>query len=187
MDMCGGHHHDDAERRQWQDPEAILARLGLAAGDVFMDIGCGGGFFSLPAARIVGPTGKVYALDVSAEPVAGLRERAASEGLANIETVVAPAEKTVLCEACADIIFFGIDLHDFGYPGLVLANALTMLKPGGRVVDLDWKVVETPFGPPMNIRFSEEKARGLLEEAGLRVESVEDLPPWFYLITARRA
>ncbi len=179
------HAHDWDERREWQDPEAILASVGLKPGDVFADLGCGDGFFAVPAARIVGETGRVLALDISLEPVKMLRERAEREGLTNIETTIGPAEKTLICEACADFVFFGIDLHDFAYPNLVLKNAHTMLKPDGRLVDVDWKKIETPFGPPLNIRFDEDKAAGLITEAGFTILETRQLLPWHYMILAK--
>ncbi len=181
------HARDWEERRQWQNPEAILADIGLQPGQVFADLGCGDGFFAVPAARMVGEAGRVIALDISREPVEMLRERAEREGLGNIELTVAPAEKTVLCEACCDFIFFGIDLHDFAYPKLVLKNARIMIKPDGRLVDVDWKKVETPMGPPLSIRFDEDKAAGLMVEAGFEILEARQLPPWHYLIIAKPA
>ena len=68
--MAGGGSHMDynhAERLLWQDAPAILSQIGLRPGDTLADIGSGDGYFSIPAARMVGKTGKVYALDVSAE------------------------------------------------------------------------------------------------------------------------
>ena len=50
---------DDHERRKWQNPEAILSSIGLRPGFTLIDIGCGSGFFALPAAKIVGKKGKV--------------------------------------------------------------------------------------------------------------------------------
>ena len=107
---------DDPERRQWQDPEKILTSLGVAPGMVFIDVGCGDGYFAIPAARRVGPEGKVYAVDSDAAAIQRLREQAAREGLGNIFSEVREAEETVICEGCADYVFFGIDLHDFRDP-----------------------------------------------------------------------
>ncbi len=129
-------------------------------------------------------SGKVYALDISLEPVNMLRERAEREGLTNIELTVGPAEKTLLCDACADVVFFGIDLHDFAYPNLVLKNARVMIKSGGRLADVDWKKIETPMGPPLNIRFDEVKAAALIHEAGFDILETRQLPPWHYMIIA---
>ena len=65
---------DDPERRQWQDPEKILTSIGVAPGMVFIDIGCGHGYFALPAARrVVCLKGKVYAVDSDAAAIDRLR------------------------------------------------------------------------------------------------------------------
>jgi ubiquinone/menaquinone biosynthesis C-methylase UbiE len=175
---------DDPERRRWQDPEKILSLIGLREGMVFADVGCGEGYFAIPAARLVGPRGKVFAGDINAEAVERLRERAAVEGLGNIIPLAGKAEETVFCDGCADIVFFGNDLHDFRDPGTVIRNAARMIRPGGRVADLDWKDEPMDIGPPPGIRLSVEKAAGLIESAGLRVLSVQDAGPYHYLIIA---
>ena len=175
----------DHERRKWQNPEAILASIGLRPGFTFMDIGCGGGFFALPAARIVGNKGKVYGLDIDAKSIASLNSEATKEGLKNLYPTVGRAEESILCHQCADIVFFGIVLHDFEDPLKVLENARKMLGPEGRLVNLDWKKAPTPIGPPVPIRFSEEKAIKLIEAAGFREITLSDAGPYHYIIIAR--
>ncbi len=69
-------YHDEAERRQWQEPEPILKAIGMGPGKKIADIGCGSGFFTLPAARMAGKDGAVYGVDSDAECAAG----AAREG-----------------------------------------------------------------------------------------------------------
>ena len=175
---------DEKERRKWQNPEAILAIIGLKAGLTFIDVGCGEGFFAIPAARIVGRGGKVYALDLDEDAITELKKKATREGLRNIDAVVGGAEDTIICEACADIVFFGIVLHDFNVPAKVLANVKVMLKPAGRLVDLDWKKEPTAFGPPLQIRFSEDQASKLIREAGFAVEQPKQAGPYHYIIIA---
>jgi ubiquinone/menaquinone biosynthesis C-methylase UbiE len=187
--MTHHHHHgfrpfDDPERRKWQDPEAILSKIGVKSGTVFADIGCGGGFFALPAARMVGEKGKVYGLDTSAAAIASLKGQAAREGLKNLHLTMGEAEKTVVCRHCADIVFIGIALHDFQDPSRVLANMRNVIKPTGRLVDLDWKK-EPSFGPPRGIRFDEATASRLIEAAGFIIESIQDSGNFHYLIVAR--
>ncbi len=113
---------DNPERRQWQDPEQILSSIGTESGMVFIDLGCGDGYFALPAARKVGPLGKVYAGDIDSSAIERLRAQAEKEGLDNIFTDVKAAEKTIVCEGCADIVFFGINLHDFEDPAAVTSG-----------------------------------------------------------------
>ncbi|HEX7475541.1 MAG TPA: class I SAM-dependent methyltransferase [Dehalococcoidales bacterium] len=180
------HFFDETERRKWQNPEAILSANGLKTGMVFMDIGCGEGFFTLAAAGIVGSAGKVYGIDIDEQAIAEVRRKVGLIKASNLELIVSPAEKALPCRACADMIFFGIVLHDFDDPAKVLKNAHQMLKPTGKLVNLDWKKkAGTPFGPPVSKRFDEATATGLIESAGFKVLSTQDSGSFNYIVTAR--
>ena len=183
MGCHGGFSLDEATRRSWYNPEAILQDL--HAGMVFMDIGCGDGFFSILAAKKVGSNGKVYAVDTDASAIERLKQKAKAEGLKNITAKAGKAEDAVFCTQCADFVFYSMDLHDFADPAKVLQNAKQMMKPNGRLIDLDWKKIDMPFGPPVSIRFSEEKATGLMRSAGFTVADVRDAGPYHYVITAK--
>jgi ubiquinone/menaquinone biosynthesis C-methylase UbiE len=175
----------DHERRKWQNPEAILAVIGLKPGFTFIDVGCGGGFFTLPAARMVGRRGKVYGLDVDNRSITSLKELASKEGLKNLNLTVGQAEESVICEQYADIVFFGIALHDFQDPARVLENARRMVKSAGKLVNLDWKKEPMDLGPPLKIRISEDMAVRLIQTAGFTVETVKDSGPYHYLVVAK--
>jgi ubiquinone/menaquinone biosynthesis C-methylase UbiE len=177
--------HDEGERRKWQNPEAILLNVGLKSGLTFVDVGCGYGFFALPAARIVGDHGKVYGLDIDKEAISWLRKKAAEEGLRNVVLRVGAAEETVFCEACADIVFYGIVFHDFDNPGKVLANSKKMLKPNGHLIDLDWRKEPMDLGPRLRIRLSEDEAVGLMEQAGFKVKAKKESGSFHYIIIAK--
>jgi ubiquinone/menaquinone biosynthesis C-methylase UbiE len=182
------HHHlpaDDSARRKWQNPEAILQKIGLQPGQVFADIGCGEGFFAIPAAKIVGLKGKVYCLDADAHSINKLQETAALKGLTNIDCKAGKAEENIFCRSCVDVAFLGIVLHDFDDPARVLANIKKMLKPGGRLANLDWKKETLPLGPPLWKKFSEKKAARLVLSAGLAITEVTDCGRYHYLILAK--
>jgi ubiquinone/menaquinone biosynthesis C-methylase UbiE len=183
--MSGHHHLGEGMIRQWLHPKLNLEHIGLRSEMVFMDIGCGYGFFTIPAAQIVGEQGKVYAVDVSASAINRLKREAAKKGLKNVTAKVGAAEETVFCEACADIVFYSIVLHDFRDPAKVLQNARQMLKTSGTLVNLDWKKKPLPIGPPMRIKFSEEQASNLIKQAGFTIESIKDLGRNFYIVTAK--
>ncbi len=176
---------DETDRRKTMDPDAILNMVGLKPGMRIVDVGCGQGYFSLPAARIVGPKGRVYGIDIDEEALGVLGRKAADMGL-KIETITGEGENTVACEACADVVFFGICLHDFQDPEKVLAKARGMLKPGGKLADLDWRKEPMEGGPPLEKRFSEEKAVKLIRDARFDIESVADISGRYYLILAKR-
>ena len=179
-----GHEHDPTERLTWQDRDQILGSIGVGEGETFVDIGCGDGFFALPAAVLVGPTGVVYGIDIDEGRLTRLSVQAREQGIWNIRLVRGEAEETVPCEGCADIVFFGTCLHDFVDPVTVLQNARLMLKPGGVLVDLDWKKEEMPIGPPLRIRFSEQEAAALITGAGFLVRDIVPSGPYCYLLTA---
>jgi predicted methyltransferase len=116
------HYSNEEERHKWQDPEAILTEIGLKAGMTFLDIGCGDGFFALPAAEMVGQNGKIFA---------GFNgwnkrlDRGPGEGSNNITLHTARAEEDS-CQNCADMVF--ARLHDFD-DAQRYCNAHWMLKP----------------------------------------------------------
>ncbi len=178
-------HANDLERRKWQNPEVILADIDVKAGLTFIDVGCGGGFFALPAARMVGQSGRVYGLDADANYIRELRELADKEDLNNLELTVGRAEDEVLCRSCADIIFFGTVLHDFDDPTKVLENAKKMLSGTGQLVNLDWKKVPMKLGPPLEKRFSEERATRLIVSAGFTIVTIKDIGSYHYMVIAK--
>ena len=184
MEYFGGVLRDEQERRKWQNPENILSEMGLQPGMTFMDIGCGQGFFTIPAAKIVGDSGKIYASDINPKNINALREKLTTVGLTNVILAVGKAEDLILCNECADFIFFGIVLHDFENPSKVLANAHSMLKKTGKLVDLDWKKEPSEFGPPLHIRFGEEKAIQLIESSSFRVQLTKKSGLYHYMIVA---
>jgi ubiquinone/menaquinone biosynthesis C-methylase UbiE len=184
LEHFGGILRDEQERRKWQNPENVLAEIGLKPGITFADIGCGQGFFTIPAAKIVGKSGKVYASDISKINIQKLREKVDAAGLTNVIMETGKAEDLILCNACADIVFFGIVLHDFENPSKVLTNAHSMLKKTGKLIDLDWKQEPMEFGPPLHIRFGEEKVKQLLETSGFKVLLTKKSGLYHYIIVA---
>jgi len=183
MACHGGFALDEATRRSWYSPEAILRDLRVEM--VFMDVGSGDGFFSVLAAKKVGEKGKVYALDSDASAIESLNRKVQIEGLRNVVGKIGLAEETVFCNGCADFVFFSMVLHDFADPAKVLQNARVMIKQNGRLVDLDWKKRQMPFGPPFKIRFSEDYASSLIRDEGFQVADVRSAGKYHYVITAQ--
>lgn len=175
---------DNPERRKRQNPEAILADIGLRPGLTFIDIGCGGGFFTLPAARVVRGSGKVYGIDINPHYINALGELATKENLNNLRLTVGKAEEVIICESCADIVFLGVVLHDFKDAARVLQNANKMLKSTGRLVNLDWKKEPMDLGPRLQKRFSVDEAVHLIKTAGFKVVSTKEVGPYHYMIVA---
>ncbi len=172
-------------REREENPHEILRSVGLRASMTLADVGCGNGFFSIPAAEIVTESGRVLCVDISREAMDELEAEARRRGLGNVTTKVGRGEDTVFCTGCVDLVFYGIVLHDFQDPLRVLSNAKRMLNPDGHVVNLDWKKVPMDFGPPHQIRFDVEEASSLLGGAGFEVDEVREEGDYHYLIIAR--
>ena len=175
--------YDASVRRKLQNPEQILQSIGLRDGMCFVDIGCNDGFFTLPAARLVGEKGKIVAIDIDAEALQRLQEKLSKEKINNTEIIQQPAEDVVACQHCADIIFFGTVLHDFNDPLQVLRNSKLMLKPDGIIYDYDWIKQDSPLGPPLAKRFSQDYAEQIVGQAGLKVAESTLIDDHFYAMT----
>jgi ubiquinone/menaquinone biosynthesis C-methylase UbiE len=184
--LNSGHDHyfkaDNAERREWQNPESILAGINLKPGLIFIDVGCGGGFFSLPATKIVGKSGKVYGIDINSDYINELKEIAINENISNIELIIGKAEEIIVCNGCADIVFIGMALHDFEDASRVIGNAYSMLRPGGRLFNLDWKKEEMEKGPSFQKRFSQNYVVELLKKANFIIEMIKPSGCYHYLV-----
>ncbi len=175
---------DSPERGRTQDPATVVRHAGLRAGQTVVEVGAGTGYFALPAARAVGPGGRVFAVDISEELVRLLKERANAEHLGWLRAVQSTEERIPLPTGAADVVLLANVLHDI--PASTLQEAIRLLRPGGRLVNVDWGPGPTPHGPPASVRISPAAARRLLGEHGLR--TIEEWPfgPWHYGLTLIR-
>ncbi len=172
------------ERRMWQDPTHILLRLGLKPKHRFLDVASGPGFFAVEASRIVGGDGYVYCVDANPKAADMCSRRLADMGYRNYIVVSEAVERARLPNGHFDVALVANVLHDFEDPLLVLRKVHHALVPKGVLGVVDWKKAETPFGPPVAIRLSEEQSRTLVERAGFRVAEVDDSYAYHYLIKA---
>jgi ubiquinone/menaquinone biosynthesis C-methylase UbiE len=124
---------DNPLRRLIHDPQCILAGL-VQAGQAVADIGCGMGYFTIPLAQMVGEQGRVLAVDLQAEMLAGLKRRAARAGvLERITLLKTPAERLELPEQVDFALAFWM-VHETPDTGRFLGQMLKLLKPGGKLL-----------------------------------------------------
>lgn len=176
---------DRPERRLTEDPEALWDRVAPEAGSVVAEVGAGTGFYALEAARRVGPRGTVFAIDVSTDLVELLTERRRLFALPQLSPVRSTPESIPLSSAVADVVLFGNVLHDL--PETTVAEAVRLLGPRGRLVNLDWRPGAGPVGPPEAIRLSAETADRRLASHRLVPVDRWDPGPWHYAAIYRRA
>ena len=173
------------ERGESEDPVALWERVGLSAGATVVDVGAGTGYYAIPAARRVGPRGQVVAVDLSPELVAYLGERARAEQLPQLRAVQCSVDRIPLPDAMADWVLLSNVLHDL--PDSTVREAARVLRPGGVLVNLDWAVRESPGGPPLEVRLTEEAAARRLRSVGLELEGSGPFGPYHYVQRWRSA
>ncbi len=175
------------ERREWQDPEAILQRAGVAEGMTVVDLGCGPGFFSLPMASIVGASGRVYAVDSSPTMLRHLRRAIKVAGVSRgpIRIVEADVSRTGIPAGTVDVALFANVLHDIDDKRSFLEEVRRICRKGAAVVDVDWKKSRTESGPPHRIRLSASEAKTILSENGFRVVRPFEAGPFHYGLLLR--
>jgi ubiquinone/menaquinone biosynthesis C-methylase UbiE len=129
-----------AERMMMAQPTTLLSAAGVAPGSVVVDAGCGPGFFTIPAAHLVGARGHVYAVDVEPQMLEVIEERAEAEKLDHVTAVLATPGHIPLPDACASVVLCSLVLHDLDGPGRArMAGELARLCAlGGAVLVIEW-------------------------------------------------
>jgi ubiquinone/menaquinone biosynthesis C-methylase UbiE len=123
--------HEDLYR-VFRDPYRALKSAGLASGQNVLEVGCGPGFFTVPAARMVGAQGTVHALDINPLALERVRQKVEREGVTNnVSTTLADAGQTGLPGESFDLIFvFGLG-HVVGGADRMMAELRRLLRPEG--------------------------------------------------------
>lgn len=163
----------DPTRRLIADPVQMVREMGVKPGLRVGDFGCGPGFFTPALLEVVGPAGRVVAVDDEPAMLELLRERL-PQPAPRVQILAADVRATGLPAAALDGVFFAFTLHEVESL-LALREAWRVLTPGGVVLALEWGTAPCPergdgrpAGPPMDHRLSVEKLAGLMEEVGFR-------------------
>ena len=117
--------------------DAVIEKLGLEPGDLVADIGSGGGAFSVPMARAIGPGGMLYAVDIDQEMLDFVSARAEKEGVGNITAVLGEYDDPKLPVKNVDVAFFHRVLHMIEHRQAYINAVAKYLKPDGRIVIID--------------------------------------------------
>lgn len=166
------------ERIQALDIIGSLIRAHLSAEDIVCDYGAGTGVFTVEAAKMTEST--VYALDIDKEMIQVINDKAKREGLNNIITSQVEADCINLPETSVDLFILVTVLHEILDVPSFIKTVKRVLKPKGRVLLIDFKKVESDFGPSFDDRISAyQAARHFLRE-GIELELQYDLSDDLY-------
>jgi arsenite methyltransferase len=173
---------DDPARDAWQRPDEVLRALELTPALTVADVGAGTGYFAVRLARVV-TAGQVMATDIEPDMVRFLSERARREGLTNLRPVLGTHTATGLAAASVDRILIVDVWHHLGDRRAYARDLAAALRPGGRVVVVDY-LPTAQRGPPAAIRIAPDEIIAVLERAGLTARLSPIALPDQYIVEA---
>jgi len=173
---------EDPSRAEWQKPDEVLRVLAPRRGQVVCDIGAGPGYFTFPVARAVGDAGHVYAVDVEPRILEALRKRLRKSRLRNVTPVLALEDDPLVPTASCDLILVVDTYHHFPDGPAYLRRLARSLRPGGRLVNIDFHKRELPVGPPPEHKLTREEFLAQADAAGLALAFEHTFLPYQYFL-----
>ena len=145
------------ERERQERTDLLIAGLRLSEDFVVADIGAGTGYFTFPVAQRV-PRGKVFAVDIQPEMLARLARRKGLENVANVETVLGEEDDPKLPDNEIDLAFIVDAYHEFSHPWEMKRSLMRALKPGGRIVLVEYRAEDPDVLIKPHHKMSESQA-----------------------------
>lgn len=176
---------ESSERDAWQKPDDVVQALGLKPGQVACDIGAGPGYFALRLSRAVTDAGGVFAVDVEPRILAVLRDRLQQTGVRNVTPVLALPQDPLLPPASCDVILIVDTFHHFPDGPAYLRRLVRSLRPGGRVVNIDFHKKDLPVGPAVGHKVAREDFLKQAEAAGLTLAEEKTFLPYQYFLVLK--
>jgi precorrin-6B methylase 2 len=174
------------ERVQEERPDLLLAELNLKPGMVVADIGAGTGYHSRRMSSVVGPGGKVYAVDVQPQMVQFLSKLSREKEFANVKPILSTVDDVRLPPASVDLAIMVDVYHELEFPFEVMASILKSLKPGGRVVFVEYRA-EDPNVPIKTLhKMSEAQIKREAAVHALEWERTASGLPWQHVVVFRK-
>ncbi len=163
--MTREHPHRGKSSEQHINKDVVLSALAIHPRQTILDAGCGNGYMSLAFAERLTSQGKVVAVDPDAESIENLKKKI---GTLPIEAMAADITRPLAIDALSlDMIYLSTVLHGFSKDQIngFQREVLRLLKPGGRLAIVEIKKEKTPFGPPVEMRFSPEELKNTIHLA----------------------
>jgi ubiquinone/menaquinone biosynthesis C-methylase UbiE len=177
------------DRREREDEEATdlaMRLLRVQRGSTVADVGAGSGYYTIRLARAVGNEGKVFAVDIQPGMLELLQKAVSRERLTNVVPVLGTVDDPKLPAGSLDLILMVDVYHEFSQPQIMLQRMKDALKPGGRLVLLEYRAEDpdVPIRPEHKMTKAQVKLE--VEHEGFRQQRVYDDLPWQHLIVFTR-
>lgn len=169
----------EAESREiYRQSDNLATLVGPLPGSAIADIGAGSGFMALEFARLVGPKGRVLAVDINPKMMERLAGLAKEKGLGHLETIVGKDNDPLLKANSVDIVFVCDTYHHFEYPKTMLKAIHKALRPGGQIVLVEFNRVQGKSQGWVleHVRGGEEEFKKEITGAGFELINVHHVP-----------
>lgn len=177
---------DRNEREREENPQLAVKLLEIPAGAAVADVGAGSGYYTELLSNRVGPSGKVYASDLQPGMLRLIRERIEKKGLTNVEVIQASEDNPRLPKDTLDLILLVDVYHEFSKPQEMLRALRAALKPGGRLVLLEFRKEDASVPIREEHKMSVAGVRAEVEPEGFRFERVLPDLPWQHILIFRK-
>jgi ubiquinone/menaquinone biosynthesis C-methylase UbiE len=182
MGVQGAPWLDRREREAEEDPDLAMRLIRVQRGQTVADLGAGSGYFTVRLARAVGATGRVYAADIQQGMLDLLQKAVARERLMNVIPVLGAVDDPKLPADSLDLVLMVDVYHEFSQPQTMLQRIKEALKPGGRLVLLEYRAEDpdVPILPEHKMTKAQVKLE--VEHEGFKQQRVYDDLPRQHLI-----
>lgn len=170
------------ERIVEEAPDAAIRALKIPPGAAVADIGAGSGYMTLRLSAAVGPAGRVFANDVQPEMIAILRRRLADLGIANVTLVQGTMDDPRLPPASVDLALMVDVYHELSQPQAMLRRLRAALRPGGRLVLLEYRKEDPTIPIKREHKMSVQEAKVELEAEGFVLSTIDETLPRQHLL-----
>jgi protein-L-isoaspartate O-methyltransferase len=172
------------EREEEENPKKLIELLKLKEGEVVADIGAGSGYYTFRMAKLVGPKGKVLAVDIQKEMLDIIRSRMKKDGIENVEPVMGDEADPKLKDASVDTILLVDVYHEFAQPYEMTEKMVKALKPGGRIVFVEFRLEDEKVPIKLVHKMTEKQViKEMAEFKDMKHASTSDKLPWQHVIT----
>ncbi len=173
---------EQPERASWQKPDQVVKALALGGTETVADVGAGSGYFTFRISRAL-PRGKVYATDVDPEMVRHIHRKVMTEHVPNVEVALARSDDPGIPPG-TDLAFVCDVIHHVAERDAWLRKGFDELRPGGKLVVIEFKEGKLPQGPPERMKIPKRKLISMVEAAGFKLASdAPDLLPYQTFLT----
>ena len=178
---------DRAERAREESPDRALQLIGITPGMTVADVGAGTGYMTLRIARLVGPTGKVYANDVQPEMLRTIQVKVHQQQLGNVEIVQGTVDDARLPANVIDLVLMVDVYHELRHPQAMLKSMFRSLRPTGRLVLVEYRKEDPRIPIADTHKMSIDEARVEIEAEGFALDRVIEGLPRQHILVFRRA